>query len=118
MKLNEAILNEQLNILKEFLCHYASYRELYNKFDELCNFGSQEFWVFTINAHYFQAINLLCMVFGTDSNEVHWKKLEVGLSFSEKLVTKLDISPSDFLGSGIMSLNGEISIQPIGTQDF
>lgn len=36
---------------------------------------SQEFWVYSINAHYFQAINLWCMVFGTDKNETHWRKL-------------------------------------------
>lgn len=75
MNYNEKVLTEQVYILKEFLCHYASYKYLHEKFEYLCKFGSQEFWVFTINAHYFQSINLWCMVFGTDKNEVHWKNL-------------------------------------------
>ena len=33
-----------------------------------------EFWIRTIDAHLLRAVTDWCMVFGADSNEVHWKK--------------------------------------------
>jgi hypothetical protein len=75
MNYNEKVLTEQLYILRDFLFHYTSYRVLQQKFYELSKLGSQEFWICTLNAHYFQAINLWCMIFGSNNNETHWRKL-------------------------------------------
>jgi hypothetical protein len=76
--IKEDVFTEQIYILRDFLYHYVSYK----KFDSLIKLGSQEFWVFTINAHFYQAINLWCMVFGKRSNETHWSKLGIKEKFS------------------------------------
>ena len=51
-----------------------------------------EFWSNTIDAHILQAIILWCMVFGSDKNPTHWKKLtdnnELQEGFRKKLFRK------------------------------
>jgi hypothetical protein len=96
MKLNDKIFNEQIYILRDFLYHYASYRCLHQNFENLVKLGSQEFWVLTINAHYFEAINLWCMVFGTDNNETHWKKLGLCSDLKPLILTNLDLTNENY----------------------
>ncbi|QYF82839.1 hypothetical protein KY492_00510 [Brevibacterium sp. PAMC21349] len=96
MNFNESVLSEQYEILRSFLYHYSSFRYLHQKFDNLCRFGSQEFWVYTINAHYFQSINLWCMIFGTDNNETHWKKLRLEGQLKPIILSKLELSEKDY----------------------
>lgn len=96
MNFNESVLDEQLEILKSFLCHYSSFRYLNEKFDNLCRFGSQEFWKYTIDAHYFQLINLWCMNFGTDENEIHWKKLGLDGDLKPITLSNIELSEKDY----------------------
>ncbi|MEH7393522.1 hypothetical protein V7149_17210 [Bacillus sp. JJ1503] len=96
MNFNESVLSEQYEILRSFLYHYSSFRYLHKKFDDLCRFGSQEFWVYTINAHYFQSINLWCMIFGTNNNETHWKKLGLEGELKPIILSKLELSEKDY----------------------
>ncbi|MFC5651999.1 hypothetical protein ACFPYJ_23340 [Paenibacillus solisilvae] len=93
---NEKVFKEQIHILRDFLYHYSSFRLIHEEFDNLIKFGSQEFWVFTINAHYFQAINLWCMVFGTDKNETHWRKLGLNEDFKIKILDSLNLNNEDY----------------------
>jgi hypothetical protein len=88
---NEKVFHEQIHILRDFLFHYSGFRLLHEEFDNLIKFGSQEFWVLTINAHYFQAINLWCMVFGTNKNETHWKKIGLKEDFKSVILSSLDL---------------------------
>lgn len=97
MIFNEKVLTEQIYAVRDFLFHYSSYRILHQNFDALSNKGSDEFWAYTINAHYFQAINLWCMVFGTDNNEIHWKKLGLNQELRTLLVSELELSEKDYL---------------------
>ncbi|MFJ7932115.1 hypothetical protein [Peribacillus sp. NPDC096448] len=92
---NETVLTQQLYILRDFLFHYASFNCIHKKLDNLIKYGSQEFWVFTINAHYFQAINLWCMIFGTNKNETHWRKLGLKGEFKSIILNKLDLHDYD-----------------------
>lgn len=96
-KENEKLLAMQLSILRDFLIHYASFRELHKHFDELIESGTQEFWVYTINSHYLQAINLWCMVFGSNnSNETHWKNLGLEHDFKPVILNKFQMESSQY----------------------
>src|SRR5690625_5213086 len=89
---NEDVLKEQLFILRDFLFHYAIFKGLYRRFDELQNIRSQEFWVYTINAHFYQAINLWCMVFGANNNETHYKKLGITTELKAFIYSELNVT--------------------------
>lgn len=96
MNYNEKIFTEQMYILRDFLYHYRSYSVLHRNFDELSKISSQEFWVFTINAHYYQAINLWCMIFGTNKNETHWKKLGLSKEFTPIVLAAVDLTDKEY----------------------
>ncbi|WP_079504500.1 hypothetical protein [Mesobacillus jeotgali] len=94
---DEMVLSEQLYILRDFLFHYSSFSYLNNNFENFVNqHGSQEFWVLTINSHYFQAINLWCMIFGTNNNETHWRKLGDFGDFKPVILDRLKIEQNDY----------------------
>lgn len=97
MKYNEKVFTEQIYAVRDFLFHYSSYRILHQNFTILSKQSSDEFWVYTINAHYFQAINLWCMVFGTNNNEIHWKKLGLNQDLKTLIMSELDVSEKDYL---------------------
>jgi hypothetical protein len=63
----------QYQILVSFVHHFAYSRVLRNLYTELQQ-GS-EFWIRTIDAHLLRAVIDWCMVFGTDSSQIHWKKV-------------------------------------------
>ncbi|MCQ6264512.1 hypothetical protein M1K46_02375 [Fictibacillus sp. WQ 8-8] len=96
MNYNEAILTEQYHTLKDFLFHYASFKFLHEKFEDITSYGSTEFWVYTINSHYYQAINLWCMIFGTEKNEIHWRKLGLNMEFTSIIISGLGIGIEDY----------------------
>lgn len=86
------ILSEQIYCLKDFLFHYTSYRIINNNFDDLIKRGSIEFWIYTLNAHYYQSVNLWCMIFGSEKNEIHWKKL----SLNQELESLINSEITDY----------------------
>ncbi|MDL4840355.1 hypothetical protein [Aquibacillus rhizosphaerae] len=93
---NENVLKEQLYILRDFLFHYESYRQINRSLEKLKNLGSQEFWVYTANAHYYQAINLWCMVFGTYNNETHYKKLGITKDLKAFIYSELKLNKDEY----------------------
>ena len=73
MQIDEELwANHQYEVLVRFVHHLAYYRILFSAYNELHT--ESEFWKYTIDAHILRSIIDWCMVFGTDSNEVHWKK--------------------------------------------
>ena len=74
MKIDEELWSQkQYGVLAEFVHHLAYYRMLSRFYNEIQI--RSEFWTYTIDAHLLIAIIDWCMVFGTDSNEIHWKKV-------------------------------------------
>lgn len=74
MKINEDLWSQhQYEVPVSFVHHLAYYRVLHRLYNE--SQRKSEFWTKTIEAHLLRAIIDWCMVFGTDSNEIHWKKV-------------------------------------------
>ena len=74
MQIDEELWAErQYHVLVRFIHHLAYYRTLWRVYRDLQL--KSEFWKYTIDAHILQAIVDWCMVFGTDSNELHWKRV-------------------------------------------
>lgn len=74
MRIDEKIWAErQYEVLASFVHHLAYYRTLSQAYTDLQ--VKSEFWKWTIDAHILCAIIDWCMVFGTDSSELHWKKV-------------------------------------------
>ena len=99
MEYNIYCFCEVFPLLKNFLYHLASHRQINAALHELP--GEREFWVYTCDAHIENAVLAWCMVFGTDSNETHWKKIFNGYddarnSFLKYLHDKSNISIDDF----------------------
>ena len=65
--------DHQYQVIVSFIHHLAYYRVLKRCYDE--SGQKSEFWTRTIDAHLLRAITDWCMVFGTDSNQIHWKKV-------------------------------------------
>jgi len=84
MEYCEEVLKKQYPILKDFIYHYISYKELLSVIEQL---KGDEFWIRTTDAHIKTAIMSWCMVFGSDNNETHWKKL---------LISDYEIKCKDF----------------------
>ena len=59
--------------LVEFIHQLAYFRKLSSAYDRLA--VPSEYCTHTINAHLLRSTMLWCMVFGTDDNEIHWKKV-------------------------------------------
>ena len=73
MNLDEELWRQhQYQILVSFAHHLAYYRVLHGLYVEMQQ--KSEFWTRTIDAHLLRAVIDWCMVFGTDSNQIHWKK--------------------------------------------
>lgn len=74
MDLNEELWREhQYAVLVSFIHHVAYWR---CSSTALAGAGRQsELWVRTTDAHLLRAIIDWCMVFGADSNQVHWKNV-------------------------------------------
>ncbi len=63
----------QYQVLAGFVHYLAYYRVLSKIYGDLSK--KSEFWTRTIDAHLLRAIIDWCMVFGADSNEIHWKRV-------------------------------------------
>jgi len=74
MKIDEDLwADHQYQVIVSFIHHLAYYRVLKRCYDE--SGQKSEFWTRTIDAHLLRAITDWCMVFGADSNQIHWKKV-------------------------------------------
>ena len=94
MSYEPKVLSKQLPIVKWFIYHLIYYRVIWAAYN-----GRQmrnEFWTVTIDAHLLQATTIWCMVFGSDSNPTHWKRLSSTKSqlqkFRDGLLTELGLS--------------------------
>jgi len=97
MEYNVDVFREQFPIVKRFLYHLTSYRELYRVYQDLDL--ESEFWIHTIDAHLLQAAILWSMVFGSHGcNPTHWEKLcdqdlnTLQKSFRESLFKKASLT--------------------------
>lgn len=63
----------QYAVLAGFVHHLAYYRVLSKVYSGQDR--KSEFWTRTIDAHLLRAVIDWCMIFGADSNEIHWKKV-------------------------------------------
>ena len=74
MRIDEEFWAErQYEVLVSFIHHLAYYWTLSRAYEDLQL--KSEFWKWTIDAHILRAIIDWCMIFGTDSNELHWKRV-------------------------------------------
>src|SRR6266436_1280303 len=63
----------QYQMLVSFVHHLGYYRVLHRRYVDMQQ--KSEFWVRTIDAHLLRAVIDWCMVFGTDSSQIHWKNI-------------------------------------------
>ncbi len=95
MEFNEDVYSNSYRIWKDCIYHYCAYIELSKNFDHLK--GDKEFWVYTCDAHFQMIVVRWCMIFGSYSNETHWKKLKLDeKEFSEYLLKELQISLAEW----------------------
>jgi len=74
MSLDEELWRKhQYQMLVSFIHHLAYSRVLRRFYLEMQQ--KSEFCLRTIDAHLLRAIIDWCMVFGTESNQIHWKKV-------------------------------------------
>jgi len=95
MKLNEDLwAQHQYQVIVSFVHHLAYYTVLKRCYDQ--SGSKSEFWTRTIDAHLLTAIMYWCMVFGADSNQVHWKKVaaddEARCSFRRHLLCAIELT--------------------------
>ncbi|QLK09429.1 hypothetical protein BMG_6204 (plasmid) [Priestia megaterium] len=94
------IIQHQNIIMKDFVCHYLSYKRFHSKRDELK--GEKGFWVHTVNAHIMVCFNFWCMIFGSENNNnLHWKNLNFNIEniqnvFEEKLLKELSLTQNEW----------------------
>lgn len=101
MDYNENIFRMQYPLVADFLYHSICYREFYDAYKAFSI--NDKFWIYTIDAHYLQAVILWCMVFGADGcNPTHWKNLSkldsenLKESFREGLYKKTSLDEKSF----------------------
>lgn len=68
--------SRQYGFLVEFVHQFAYFRRLSSAYGRLA--VKSEFCTRTIDAYLLRSVTIWCMVFGTDSNEIHWKKVLLG----------------------------------------
>jgi hypothetical protein len=100
MKLNESLwANHQYEALVSFI-HHLAYWQCSHKLYEQSGIHS-EFWIRTIDAHLLRAVVDWCMIFGADSNDIHWKKVVADESdqenFRRRLWNDLSITKAEFV---------------------
>jgi len=71
-KLKKNVVEQQFDVLYSFTRSLAYYRAIHQDLSRLEK--KYDFFCHTMNAHILKAITDWCMVFGSDSNEVQWKK--------------------------------------------
>ncbi|WP_045405469.1 hypothetical protein [Vibrio jasicida] len=71
--LDKQVLELQIVTLIDFAKHLGCYRAILDRLFHQSNHKS--FWSLTLNAHYLQALLSWNMIFGSNNNEIHRKKL-------------------------------------------
>jgi hypothetical protein len=72
---NEDILGKQFYCIHRFGRIFAYYREIKKCIDNIvCSKQEKWFLVETLNSHLKMSVIDWCKIFGTDDNEIHWKK--------------------------------------------
>ena len=95
MRIDEDLwAQHQYQVIVSFVHHLAYYTVLKRCYDE--SEQESEFWTRTIDAHLLRAMIDWCMVFGTDSNQIHWKRVaaddEAQRSFRRHLLCAIDLT--------------------------
>jgi hypothetical protein len=87
----------QLEIVKRFINHLVYHRVIRTLYIE--RQMQNEFWTLTSDAHLIRATINWCMVFGTDSNPTHWKRLSSNKyeQFRDGFLVNLGISSDQWL---------------------
>jgi hypothetical protein len=98
MKINENLWSQhQYEVLVSFIHHLAYYRALSQAYKSTTI--KSEFWTKTIDAHVIRSVLDWCMVFGTDSNKIHWKKVITDKNYQSEfrsiLMKDLNISETE-----------------------
>ena len=99
MTINETLwANRQYAVLVSFI-HYLAYWRCSHKAYSQKSMHS-ELWTKTINAYLLCAVTDWCMVFGADSNEIHWKQVVTDKldqhDFRSSLLTDLSITEAEW----------------------
>jgi len=99
MELNESLwANYQYEILVSFV-HHLAYWECSRAAYGRCGLQS-ELWTRTIDSYLLRAVIDWCMIFGTDSNEIHWKRVVPDKSdqeaFRKRLLSDLRMTGAEW----------------------
>jgi hypothetical protein len=99
MRIDEELWRtHQYAVLVSFVHHLAYWRCSTKLYADLQQ--ESEFWTYTIDAHLLRAVMDWCMVFGADSNRVHWKKVVLDESaqsdFRRHLLDRLSLSKDEW----------------------
>jgi hypothetical protein len=73
MDYDQTVFINQFPLVKFFVYHLIYYRTLSKVYGELKL--RDEFWTLTIDAHVLRALINWCMVFGSENEPTHWKRL-------------------------------------------
>jgi hypothetical protein len=97
MSYQPTVFANQLPIVKWFIYHLIYHRVISAGYKE--RQMQNEFWTLTSDAHLLRATINWCMVFGTDSNPTHWKRLTSNDNnqFRDGLLNTLGISSDQWL---------------------
>lgn len=71
---NAKVIEAQHELIVEFSRSFIYYRTIHKSLSLKQLKTDEQFWIHSLNAFLNSAIIQWCKVFGTDSNEVHWKK--------------------------------------------
>jgi len=77
-KLNISVVEKQFDVLYSFtrsLAYHESIKQDLTNFNE-----NYDFFFYTMNSHILKSITEWCMIFGTNGNEIHWKKTSLSHS--------------------------------------
>lgn len=99
MTLDEELwAQHQYQMLVRFVHHLGYYRVLGRLYVDMKQ--ESEFWTRTIDAHLLRAIIDWCIVFGTDSSQVHWKKVVADETaqreFRQRLLSVARLTPDQW----------------------
>jgi hypothetical protein len=76
MKFEHKVFSNQFLVVKGFVDHLICYRVLWKGYQEHHQLQN-EFWHLTIDAHLLCALTNWCMVFGSNTEPTHWKRLSI-----------------------------------------
>ncbi len=71
---NTEVIATQFELIVDFLRSFTYYKTIHKSLQLKQLKTDEQFWVHSLNSFLNSAIIQWCKIFGTDSNEVHWKK--------------------------------------------